>query len=177
MSTEQITIETTNADGKTVPITVDREHIKFMVTIANMLEDIPEGCGNIPCPSVSAETMRDVVRFAQICIDNPRGDEYDSKKAEMEPFEKAYIDEINTRQNGQKQLFDIILAANFLDFKFLLDCTCRGVAQMIKGKTPDEIKETFKIQDSSSTSSGSAGAGAGASAGAGAGAGAEEEPL
>ena len=45
----------------------------------------------------------------------------------------------------QEMLFEIILAANYMDIKPLLDCGCKTVANMIKGKTPDEIRKTFNI--------------------------------
>ncbi len=45
----------------------------------------------------------------------------------------------------QDVLFELILAANFMDIKPLLDLTCASVASMIKGKTPEEIRKTFNI--------------------------------
>ena len=44
-----------------------------------------------------------------------------------------------------KSLFEVILAANFLDFKPLLNLTCKAVGELIKGKTPEEIKKVFGI--------------------------------
>jgi S-phase kinase-associated protein 1 len=41
----------------------------------------------------------------------------------------------------------LILAANYLDIRSLLDVTCKTVANMIKGKTPDEIRKTFNIKN------------------------------
>ncbi|KAI8568757.1 hypothetical protein RHMOL_Rhmol02G0225100 [Rhododendron molle] len=38
---------------------------------------------------------------------------------------------------------DTLRAANYLDMKALLDLTCQAVADMIKGKTPEEIRKTF----------------------------------
>lgn len=39
----------------------------------------------------------------------------------------------------QEMLFELILAANYMDIKPLLDLTCAKVASMIKGKTPEQI--------------------------------------
>ena len=45
----------------------------------------------------------------------------------------------------QETLFELILAANFMDIKPLLDLTCAKVASMIKGKTPEQIRKAFNI--------------------------------
>ena len=45
----------------------------------------------------------------------------------------------------QTILFELILAANYMDCKSLLDLTCAKVASMIKGKSPDQIREQFGI--------------------------------
>jgi len=69
-------------------------------------------------------------------------------------------------QVDQEMLFEIILvsrcssfatshhlltassqAANYMDIKALLDVGCKTVANMIKGKSPEEIRKTFNIQN------------------------------
>ena len=38
-------------------------------------------------------------------------------------------------------------AANYLNIKELLNLTCQTVADMIKGKTPEQIRKTFNIKN------------------------------
>ena len=38
-------------------------------------------------------------------------------------------------------------AASYLNIKGLLDLTCQTVADMIKGKTPEEIRNIFNIKN------------------------------
>ncbi|MFS8016953.1 putative SKP1 component, dimerization, SKP1-like, dimerization domain superfamily [Helianthus anomalus] len=47
----------------------------------------------------------------------------------------------------QDTLFDLILAANYLNIKSLLDLTCKTVADMVKGKTTKEICKMVKKQE------------------------------
>mmetsp|Transcript_20829 Transcript_20829/g.21139 ORF Transcript_20829/g.21139 Transcript_20829/m.21139 type:complete len:96 (+) Transcript_20829:578-865(+) len=61
-----------------------------------------------------------------------------------EVVQKWYADFVNVEQ---VLLFELILAANYMDIKPLLDLTCATVASMIKGKTPEEIRQTFNISN------------------------------
>ncbi|TYG40386.1 hypothetical protein ES288_D12G088600v1 [Gossypium darwinii] len=47
----------------------------------------------------------------------------------------------------QSTLFDLILAANFMNINSLMDLTCKTVANMLKGKTTKEIRGTFNIKN------------------------------
>jgi len=44
-------------------------------------------------------------------------------------------------------IFEIILAANYMDIKPLLELASSKIASIIKGKTPEEIRKTFNIQN------------------------------
>jgi S-phase kinase-associated protein 1 len=45
----------------------------------------------------------------------------------------------------QEDLYHLILAANYMDIKPLLDLGCSYIATMIKDKSMDEIRNTFNI--------------------------------
>ena len=59
----------------------------------------------------------------------------------------AALDDFNRRfvEVDQGTLFHLILAANRLGMKPLLDVTCKAVADMIKGKDPEEIRAHFNM--------------------------------
>lgn len=42
-------------------------------------------------------------------------------------------------------LLDLALAANYLDVKGLMDLSCKSLANLIRGKTPNEIKVIFNL--------------------------------
>ncbi|MCI79441.1 SKP1-like protein 1B-like, partial [Trifolium medium] len=47
----------------------------------------------------------------------------------------------------QRTLFELILAANYLDIKRLLDLLFQATADMIKDKTPEEVRKIFNIKN------------------------------
>ena len=107
-------------------------------------EDGDEDVTEIPLPNVKATVLSKVIEFCTHHREVPMTEiEKPLKSAIMsEVVQKWYADFVNVEQ---VLLFELILAANYMDIKPLLDLTCATVASMIKGKTPEEIRQTFNI--------------------------------
>jgi S-phase kinase-associated protein 1 len=107
--------------------------------------------------------MKKVLEWCEHHRNDPpasQDDDSDSRKksTDIDEWDQKFM------QVDQEMLFEIILvrfpqipkvqasanrpqAANYLDIKALLDVGCKTVANMIKGKSPDEIRKTFNIQN------------------------------
>ncbi|KAJ3129742.1 hypothetical protein HK098_000111 [Nowakowskiella sp. JEL0407] len=124
--------------------TVAKEVATQSVLIKNMLEDVGESDETpIPLPNVTGPVLQKVIEYAtQHKDDPPPQPEEDSKPKSSDDIDEWDRNFINVDQGT---LFEIILAANYLDMKGLLDLGCKTVANMIKGKTVEEIRKTFNI--------------------------------
>ena len=107
-------------------------------------DDDDDAVAEIPLPNVKASVLKKVIDFCEHHKAEPMTEiEKPLKSAVMsEVVQKWYADFVNVEQ---VLLFELILAANYMDIKPLLDLTCATVASMIKGKTPEEIRRTFNI--------------------------------
>lgn len=107
--------------------------------------------------------MKKVIEWCEHHKNDPQpaqDDDSDSRKktTDIEEWDQKFM------QVDQEMLFEIILvsyfnylvifivlcadllqASNYLDIKPLLDVGCKTVANMIKGKSPEEIRKTFNI--------------------------------
>ena len=126
---------------------VDVEIAKMSETIKTLLEDScldDDDEEPIPLPDVNAAILRKVIEWSIHHKDDPppAADEENREKRteDIEPYDQEFL------KVDQGTLFELILAANYLDIKGLLDVTCKTVANMIKGKTPEEIRKTFNIK-------------------------------
>ncbi|KAG7234055.1 hypothetical protein INR49_005962 [Caranx melampygus] len=140
------TIKLQSSDGEIFE--VDVEIAKQSVTIKTMLEDLgmdDEGDDDpVPLPNVNAAILKKVIQWCTHHKDDPPPPEDDENKEKRTDDIPVWDQEFLKVDQGT--LFELILAANYLDIKGLLDVTCKTVANMIKGKTPEEIRKTFNIK-------------------------------
>ena len=123
---------------------VECEITKISTVLANMDQCNGEG-EPIPLPNVNAAILKKVIQWATHHKDDPPAPEDDENREkrtdDIGPWDQEFL------KVDQGTLFELILAANYLDIKGLLDMTCKTVANMIKGKTPEEIRKTFNIKN------------------------------
>ncbi|KAF3433997.1 hypothetical protein FNV43_RR25100 [Rhamnella rubrinervis] len=106
-------------------------------TIKKLLEDVGDDADVIPLPNVDAKTLVKVMEWCKKHMD----DVDELNKEEMKTWDAEFVD------MDQSCLYNVLLAANFLNIKELLDQLTQKVADMIKGKSPEEIRATFNIKN------------------------------
>jgi len=106
-------------------------------TVKNLLEDV-DTADAIPLPNVTGKILAKVVEYVKHHAENPI---VPNETDGINPWDMEFC------KVDQPTLFELILAANYLDIKSLLDLSCKTVANMIKGKTPEEIRKTFNIKN------------------------------
>lgn len=154
------------ASNDNATIEIDRAVAERSILIKNMLEDIGDDTishqNPIPIQNVritlldisnyiiltalqvNEAVLRKVIEWCEHHRHDPaqtQDDESDARKktTEIDEWDQKFM------QVDQEMLFEIILASNYLDIKPLLDVGCKTVANMIKGKSPEEIRKTFNI--------------------------------
>ncbi|KAI0481817.1 E3 ubiquitin ligase complex SCF subunit scon-3 [Xylaria cf. heliscus] len=127
-------------------IGVERAVAERSMLIKNMLEDLGDSAltQTVPIPNVTEPVLRKVIEWCEHHKHDPPStneDEADNRKktTDIDEWDQKFM------QVDQEMLFEIILASNYLDIKPLLDVGCKTVANMIKGKSPEEIRKTFNI--------------------------------
>ncbi|XP_021966695.1 S-phase kinase-associated protein 1-like [Folsomia candida] len=139
-----------SSEGERVKVDVDviqcSQTIKSLIENLG-LEDSDDDREVVPLPNVNTEVLRKVIAWAEHHKDDPPPIEDDE-----DPPRERCTDDITTWDANfikmeQTQLFDLIVAANYLDISGLLDLGCKIVANMIEGKTADEIRAMFNIEN------------------------------
>jgi S-phase kinase-associated protein 1 len=113
-------------------------------TVRNVIEDVDEA-GDVPV-SVKSGTLAKVLEYcnfrshADETVDHLGNAKQPATPAQVDSFNSVFMGEMST-----DELFRVILAANLLDIPCLLDLGCKRVADMIRGKSTEQIRKTFGI--------------------------------
>ncbi|KRX34899.1 S-phase kinase-associated protein 1 [Trichinella murrelli] len=106
---------------------------KILLYCEHHKNDVPEEEKNVKMKEIKEETNNEEEQI------NVYGRE--EEEEEMSEWDSEFLDV------DQSTLLDIILAANYLEIKSLLDIACLAVAKMMKGKSAEEIRRTFNIKN------------------------------
>ena len=128
-------------------INVDIEVAEKSTILKNMIEDTGKE-GEIPIPNIRVGILRKVLEYC---------DHYRSSQAKDIPkplphknLQEAGVDiwdcEFIEMEN-MDDLIDLVVASNFLDIEGLLNLGCAKVASLIKGKSVEEIRDLFGIEN------------------------------
>lgn len=115
----------------TVSIPVRRQmFVEHSGTVRRLVEDVGDAVDEIPLPSVAPDVLQLVV-------------DYCSSKNDPGFDINAYINSL-----GSTKIFDVMIAANYLDIQSLLNLLVAAVGKIIsKCKTPEDIRKTFNISN------------------------------
>lgn len=133
-------------------IEVDIEVAKYSKTIQSMLENCDyneedENVPAIPLSNINSMVLKRVFEWATYHKNNPTENDNETDETTKQQTKKISKWDEDFFKVDQSILFQIILAANFLDIKDLIDLGCRTVANLIHGKTPDDIRKLFNIRN------------------------------
>jgi len=136
---ERVKLTSQEGESYTIP--------KKVALMSELIKTMIEGdkdSTDIPLVNVKASVLAKVIEYLKYHVDNPA-------KPIEKPLKSAVMAEVVSQWDAdfvdvdQEILFELILAANYMDIKPLLDLTCAKVASMIKGKNPEQIRKTFNI--------------------------------
>lgn len=98
----------------------------------------------IPVPNVRSTILKKVLEWAEHHKDTvfPDVDDEDVRNSmPVDEWDQKFL------EVDQEMLYEIILAANYLNIRPLLNAGCKVVAEMIRGKSPEEIRKVFSIEN------------------------------
>ncbi|KAJ1362089.1 Skp1- protein [Parelaphostrongylus tenuis] len=144
-STNAAVIKLVTNDGQNFDVPIDV--IRLSNTINTMLQSlgiVSESNDPIPISKVSGPIMKKVLQWCTYHKDDLSIDDLDSCENRTDDIPSWDMEFLKV---DQATLFDLINAANYLDIKGLLCVSCKTVANMIRGKTPEEIRRIFNIRN------------------------------
>lgn len=148
------TIKIESNDGEV--FCIDQGVVEQASTIKTLSDLMDVGDVPIPLPNVKASILGPIVEYCNYHKndpkpetidddddDDPNKDMYEPKRSDdISDWDRAFISRFTVAEGT---LFDIIMAANYLGIKTLLAVGCKTIANMVRGKASEEVREMFSI--------------------------------
>ncbi|KAH0714242.1 hypothetical protein KY284_007147 [Solanum tuberosum] len=102
------------------------------ITIKNMVED---DYTLIPLPNVNTQKLILIIEYM-----NKHAEKTDSNEEEIKEFDKEFL-----KDKNYQNMFELVVAANYLHISDLMNLLCQTIADRIKNKSVKAIREIFGI--------------------------------
>uniref|UniRef100_A0A1W7R6V7 Putative s-phase kinase-associated protein 1 n=1 Tax=Aedes albopictus TaxID=7160 RepID=A0A1W7R6V7_AEDAL len=140
-------IKLQSSDGEIFDVEV--EIAKCSLTIKTMMENrgLEDGGGEvIPLSNVDSNILRKILQWANYHKDDPTEEDCDGEPNDRRTDNICYWDR-KFMEVDQQTLFKLMQAVHYLNIRGLVVLTCKTVANMMKGKTQDQVREMFNIKN------------------------------
>ena len=132
-------------------ISVNKAHAEHSTLIKGLIDDggAEDPDTPLPIPQVTASVMNkcmDFVALMGVVGAEPEIEQPLPSNDLAQHVDQRYAEYI-TKDVDQALLFDIVLAANYLDIKPLLKLGSAKIASLIKGKSIEEIRQFFQMDN------------------------------
>lgn len=142
MQKEKVTLI---CDGEAME--VDLDVIKQSVILKNMIEDTGKD-GEINIPNIENKILKKVLQYCEHYKNTiPKEITKPLKSKNLIENGADEWDENFINISEVDELIDLVVAANFLDIEGLLNLGCAKIATIIKGKSVEEIRGVFGIEN------------------------------
>ena len=141
---DPVMVKLTTMDGEEVE--VKKEIICKSVLVKGIIEDSGSCEDAIPLQSVKKSILLKIIEYCEyIDTNTPPEIEKPLRSNDLSGVVNEWYAKFVDLE--QETLFELILAANFMDIKRLLELTTAKVASLIKGKTIPETRKFFNIEN------------------------------
>ena len=122
-------------------------NINISVFVYNYINETDEEEPVLSIGKIKKNVMDDILKFCNYYVTDkmneiPKPLLEDDLGRVIQPFYCSFINKDN-----QDDIFQLILASNFLQIKPLLELGCAKIASLLKNKEPDEIQKMFNISN------------------------------
>jgi S-phase kinase-associated protein 1 len=137
------TITLVSSDGEKYQIS--EKAAKRSQLIKGVMDDFPDD-PEVPLHNVKSTILEKIIKYLEYYKDTePREIEKPLPSNNFNECVDAW--DYNFIDLELDVIFEMILAANYMDIKPLMELASSKVASIIKGKTPEDIRKTFNIQN------------------------------